>query len=63
MNLMPTILAAHLATKHLNENIKSSVIFTGAAAVFREPQPTMIGYSLAKTGVHSLAMHLAHEFT
>jgi len=34
---------------------------TGAAAVFKEPQPEMIGYSLAKTAVHSLALNLSEQ--
>lgn len=37
VNLTPTLLGAHLATKYLNE--KGLVVFTGAAAVFKEPQP------------------------
>ena len=60
VNLYSSMLAAHLATKYLAEN--GLVIFTGAAAVFREPQPDMIGYSIAKTGVHSLALNLTQHF-
>ncbi len=37
------------------------LIFVGAAAVFKEPQPEMIAYSLAKTGVHSLALNLSQS--
>lgn len=37
VNLVPCLLAAHLATKNLNE--RGLVVFTGAAAVFKEPQP------------------------
>lgn len=37
VNLMPSLLAAHLATKYLND--KGLVVFTGAASVFKEPQP------------------------
>lgn len=58
--LTPTLLGAHLATKYLSPN--GLVVFTGAAAVFKEPQPEMIGYSIAKTGVHSLALNLTHYF-
>lgn len=56
VNLTPSLLAAHLATKHLAEY--GLVVFTGAAAVFKEPQPDMIAYSMAKTGVHSVALNL-----
>lgn len=61
-NLMPSLLAAHLACRVMNKEYSPLVIFTGAAAVFREPQPTMLGYSLSKTAVHSLAMNLHHKF-
>ena len=37
VNLYPTLLAAHLATKHLAAG--GLVTFTGAAAVYKEPQP------------------------
>lgn len=37
------------------------ILFTGANAVFESPQPEMLAYSLAKTGVHSLALNLAQE--
>ncbi len=33
VNLMPGLLAAHLATKYLND--KGLVVFTGAASVFK----------------------------
>lgn len=56
VNIVPSLLGAHLATKYLSKN--GLVIFTGAAAVFKEPQPEMIAYSIAKTGVHSLALNL-----
>ena len=55
--LYPSILAAHLSTKYLENN--GLVVFTGAAAVFKEPQPEMIAYALAKTAVHSLALNLS----
>ena len=57
MNLYPSLLAAHLATKYLSP--QGLVTFTGAAAVYKEPQPDMLAYSLAKTGVHYLATSLA----
>jgi len=59
VNLYPSLLAAHLATKYLSSN--GLVIFTGANAVYKEPQPDMIGYALAKTGVHYLATNLAEK--
>lgn len=37
VNLYPTLLAAHLATKYLIPG--GLVTFTGAAAVYKEPQP------------------------
>lgn len=55
--LYPSLLGAHLATKHLSHD--GLVILTGAASVFKEPQPEMIGYTLAKTAVHSLALNLS----
>ena len=58
--LTPSLLGAHLATKYLNN--KGLVIFSGAAAVFKQPQPEMIGYAIAKTGVHSLALNLTQHF-
>lgn len=59
VNLYPSLLAAHLATKYLNS--KGLIVFTGAAAVYKEPQPDMIGYALAKAGVHYLATNLAEK--
>lgn len=58
--VVPSLLGAHLATKYLNPN--GLVIFSGAAAVFKQPQPDMIGYAIAKTGVHSLALNLTQYF-
>lgn len=60
MNLNPCLLAAHIATKYLADD--GLVVFTGAAAVFKEPQPDMIAYSISKTGVHSLALNLTETF-
>ena len=60
VNLHPCLLTAHLATQTLL-NPKGLVIFTGAAAVYKEPQPDMLAYALAKTGVHSLATSLASK--
>ena len=54
--LYPSLLGAHLATKYLTED--GIIMFTGAAAVFKEPQPDMIAYAVAKTAVHSLALNM-----
>ena len=59
VNLYPSLLAAHIATKLLNP--KGLVVFTGAAAIYKEPQADMIAYALAKTGVHYLATTLAQR--
>ncbi len=55
--LYPSLLAAHLATKYLNPG--GLITFTGAAAIYKEPNADMIGYALAKNGVHYLASALA----
>ena len=59
VNLYPSLLAAHLATKYLANG--GLVSFTGAAAVYKEPQPEMLAYALAKSGVHYLATALAEK--
>jgi dihydropteridine reductase len=59
VNLYPSLLAAHLATQHLSSG--GLVTFTGAAAVYKEPQPDMLAYALAKAGVHYLATALAEK--
>lgn len=59
VNLYPSVLAAHIATKLLEP--KGLVVFTGASSVYKEPQPDMLAYSLAKAGVHSLATILAEK--
>lgn len=59
VNLNPSLLAAHLATKYLLPG--GLVMFTGAASIYKEPQPDMIGYALAKTGVHYVATSLAER--
>jgi hypothetical protein len=33
----------------------------GAAAIFKEFQPEMLTYSIAKTGVHSLTLNLSQS--
>lgn len=35
------------------------LVFTGAYSVFNGPTPSMIGYALAKTAVHTLAIQTA----
>ena len=57
--LYPSLLGAHLATKYLSPG--GLVVFTGAAAVYKEPQSEMIGYALAKSGVHYLGTALAEK--
>ena len=57
VNLYPSLLAAHLSTKYLSQG--GLVSFTGAAAVYKEPQPDMLAYALSKSGVHYLATALA----
>ncbi|MCB0369761.1 MAG: SDR family NAD(P)-dependent oxidoreductase [Bdellovibrionales bacterium] len=59
VNLYPSLLAAHLATKYLAKG--GLVGFTGAAAVYKEPQPDMLAYALSKSGVHYLATALAQK--
>jgi hypothetical protein len=49
-------LAGHLATKYLLPN--SVLLFTGAAKIFKESSPEMLGYHIAKTATHSLALTL-----
>lgn len=58
-SLNPSLLAAHLATKYLLPG--GFVMFTGAAAVYKQVQSEMIGYALAKTGVHYIATALAER--
>jgi NAD(P)-dependent dehydrogenase (short-subunit alcohol dehydrogenase family) len=59
VNLYPSIFATHMALKYLNPN--GLIVFTGAAAIYKEAQSDMIGYALAKTGVHNLATNLAEK--
>ena len=53
------LLTAHLATHLLSST--GLLLFTGAAAVFKEPSPGMMSYSLAKVATHSLAYAMAKE--
>lgn len=59
MNVTPSLLAAHLATKYLNTG--GFLMFTGADGVYKNPAPDMLSYSLAKNLVHSLSYNLARE--
>jgi dihydropteridine reductase len=59
VNLYPSLLAAHLATKYMEP--QGLISFTGAAAVYKEPQPEMLGYALSKAGVHYLATALSEQ--
>jgi dihydropteridine reductase len=56
-NLSSALLTAHLASHFLSPG--GLLLFTGAAAVFKATTPSMIGYGLAKTATHSLAMNMA----
>jgi len=53
------ILGCHLASKYLNKG--GLLILTGASSVFSGPTPGMIGYALAKTAVHTMAMNMFGE--
>jgi dihydropteridine reductase len=57
INLYPTLLTCHLATRFLNEN--GLIVLTGAAAAFKDVTPGNLAYGLAKTAVHSLALNLS----
>ena len=59
VNLYPSLLAAHLATKYMTPG--GLISFTGASAVYKEPQPEMLAYALSKAGVHYLATALAEK--
>jgi len=37
------------------------LVFTGAAAAFKEPTPSMLAYHLAKTSTHALALNLSQS--
>ena len=57
MNVNPSLLAAHLATKFMEDN--GMLMFTGAAVPFKSTAPACLAYSLAKNAVHSLALNMA----
>ena len=57
LNVMPSLLAAHLATKFLSD--QGLLVFTGAAGPFQTPTPGLLAYSLSKNAVHSLALNMA----
>ena len=50
------LLTGHLASHYLSQN--GLLVFTGSAAVFDKPQPEMIGYALAKTATHAIALNM-----
>lgn len=56
-NLNSALLTAHLASHHLSDH--GLLLFTGAAAAFKDTTPGMISYGLSKTATHSLAMNMA----
>lgn len=57
LNVMPSLLTAHLATKFLAD--QGLLVFTGAADPFQGPTPGILAYSLSKNAVHSLALNMA----
>lgn len=57
LNLKPALLTAHLATQSLGDS--GLVLFTGAAAPFKDTTPKMLAYALSKTATHALALNLA----
>ena len=59
MNVLPTLLAAHLSTKYLNTG--GFLMLTGADYVHKNPAPDMLSYTLAKNLVHSLGYNLARD--
>ncbi|CAD8078914.1 unnamed protein product [Paramecium primaurelia] len=56
-SVVPALVCSHLATTQLSR--QGLLIFTGAYSVFNAPTPSMIGYALAKTAVHTLAIQTA----
>mmetsp|Transcript_32764 Transcript_32764/g.42090 ORF Transcript_32764/g.42090 Transcript_32764/m.42090 type:complete len:251 (+) Transcript_32764:14-766(+) len=59
-NVQSAVLTAHLATKFLNPN-GGLLVFTGADGALMKPTPFMMGYGLAKTATHHLALSLASK--
>lgn len=59
MNLNPSLLTAHIATKHLAAS--GLLLFTGAAAPFKSITTEQMAYGLSKTAVHSLASNVAER--
>ena len=57
VNFQSALLAAHIATKTLNE--KGILMFTGAASVFEGPVNYAYAYYLAKSTTHALALQMA----
>lgn len=53
LNVNPSLLAAHVATKLLSES--GLLLFTGAATPFKSTTPECLAYNISKVAVHSLA--------
>lgn len=56
-SVVPALICSHLASTKLSN--QGLLVFTGAYSVFNGPTPSMIGYALAKTAVHTLAIQTA----
>lgn len=59
LNLNPSLLTAHIATKHLAAS--GLLLFTGAATPFKSITTEQMAYGLSKTAVHSLAVNVAER--
>lgn len=60
-SLSSSLLGAHLAAEYGDTG--AYLLTTGAQSIFTSPNPAMLSYSLAKTGVHSLNLMLAKDAT
>jgi dihydropteridine reductase len=54
---LSALLTGHLASHYLNED--GLLVFTGAAAIYKQPQPSMIAYSVAKKATHAIALNMS----
>lgn len=59
LNVNPSLLTAHIATKHLAAS--GLLLFTGAATPFKSTTSDLMAYGLSKTAVHSLAANVAER--
>lgn len=57
MNVMSSLLTAHLSTQFLNDS--GLLVFTGALGPYKSPTPALLAYALAKNAVHSLALNMS----